>query len=207
MRTLLTDLVQTYDGRQLRSDWIREGFGLDPDAIVVFRGACAVKPEYMVDTEDLEKGRTIVARDMLHFIAEHADGDLQRAVLRQRLLVVCAHEVLDAGRSGQGNRIAAQGQTLTLRRVERLHREGDDLFVGEGERRRKLSVSVATRSRKGTSLIHLGINIDPSGAPVPAVGLKELGVDPRSLAEDVLLRYAVETAAAEHAASKVREAP
>ena len=40
-------------------------------------------------------------------------------------------------------------------------RKGDDLFLGEG----KLSVSIATASPVST-LIHLGVNEDASGAPV-----------------------------------------
>jgi hypothetical protein len=53
-------------------------------------------------------------------------------------------------------------------------------------------------------LIHLGINVDPSGAPVPAVGLAEMGVEPRTLLHDLLSNYAAELASAAHAATKVR---
>ena len=89
--------------------------------------------------------------------------------------------------------------------------EGDDLFVFIDDRAggtpRKLSVSVATRSARGTGLTHLGLNVDPTGAPVPAIGLAELGLDPRPLADDVLRRYAAEIAGVRHALTKVREAP
>jgi hypothetical protein len=54
------------------------------------------------------------------------------------------------------------------------------------------------------SLIHLGINVDPAGAPVPAVGLAEMGIEPRGLLNDVLTRYANELATAAHATTKVR---
>ena len=128
---------------------------------------------------------------MLHFIAEHSDGDLERTALRQRLLVACAREALEEGWHLSG-----------------FARDGDDLFVTHPGERRKLTVSIATRSKsKGTGLVHLGVNVDPGGAPVPAVGLGELRVEPGRLAEDVMARYSRETASAAHAAGKVREAP
>jgi hypothetical protein len=145
----------------------------------------------MIDLEDLEASRTIVAREMVHFIAEHVDGELARTALRQRLLVACARESLEEGWHVSG-----------------LERDGDDLFIAGPGGRRKLSVSIATRSRgRGTGLIHLGINVDPLGAPVSAVGLAELRVDPVRFAEDVMRRYAREIRSARRAAEKVREAP
>ncbi len=191
MRTLVSDLVETYDGSQLRGGWLEAAFALEPDAIAAFTGPCDVAREHMIDLEDLEASRTIVAREMVHFIAEHADGDLARTALRQRLLVACARESLEEGWHVSG-----------------FERDGDDLFIAGPGGRRKLSVSIATRSRgRGTGLIHLGINIDPLGAPVPAVGLAELRVDPARFEEDVLRRYAREIQSARRATEKVREAP
>ncbi|MHC4201210.1 MAG: DUF366 family protein [Planctomycetota bacterium] len=228
MRTLVSDLVETYDGSQLRGGWLESALSLEPDAVAAFTGPCDVAREHMIDLEDLEASRTIVAREMLHFIAEHADGELSRTALRQRLLVTCARESLEEGWHVSG-----------------FERDGDDLFIvrrpittktprtpsepGNGQTtpplgdlgalvvedvgkvspvKRKLSVSIATRSRsRGTGLIHLGINIDPLGAPVPAVGLAELRVDPARFAEDVMRRYAREIQSARRATEKVREAP
>ena len=190
MNTFWSDRRIDYDGSQLRSGWIGESFGLDLDAAAAFVGACDVKPEHMIDLEDLAAKERIVSPDMLHFVIEHADGDPGRQALRQRLFIVCTLESL-----------AASG-------VSGLRRDGDDLFVERaGERARKLSVSVATRSAPGTGLIHAGLNIDPTGAPVPAIGLAELEIDPRALAEDVLRRYAAEIAGVRHAATKVRLCP
>ena len=190
MNTLWSDTRIDYDGSQLRGGWLGETFGLDLDAAAAFTGACDVKPEHMIDLEDLAANERIVAREMLHFIVEHEDCDLERAALRQRLFIVC---VFDA--------ILARG-------VAGLRREGDDLYVEKaGEEPRKLSVSIATRSAAGTGLIHAGLNIDPTGAPVPAIGLAELGMEPRELAEDVLRRYAAETDGARRAAAKVRPCP
>jgi len=191
MHSLFADTTAAYDGSQLSGGWGEERFGIQPDCIAAWTGPCDVAPEHMIDLEDLEAGDTIVAREMLHFIAEHRDGDLARTALRQRLLITCAREALEEGWLVSG-----------------FARDGDDLFVTRPGPRRKLTVSVATRSKaKGTGLIHLGVNIDPEGAPVPAVGLAELRVDPGRFAEDVMTRYVRETASAEHAVGKVREAP
>ena len=191
MRSHLADFSETYDGSQLRGGWVRERFGLEPDCVVAWVGPCAVAREHMIDLEDLEAGDVIRAREMVHFIAEHSDGDLARAALRQRLLVACAREALEEGWHLSG-----------------FAREGDDLYVAHPGGPRKLTVSIATRSGgAGTGLIHLGVNVDPEGAPVPAAGLGELRVDPVRFAEDVMARYARETASAARAVGKVREAP
>ncbi len=185
MHTLIHPGPVTYTGRQLRSHWIFETFGLQGDAIVAFRGPCRVEPTAMVDLADVARGEAIEAAEMLHLIAEHFDRDLHRAVLRQRLLMCIIAERL-ASREG----------------VPALRREGDDLFAAG----RKLSVSIATVSPV-SALIHVGINIDPTGAPVPAVGLAEWDVDPDWLAREVLEAYGAEMAGVDLATWKVRGVP
>jgi hypothetical protein len=170
-----------YTGAELRSGWLRAAFGLEGDAIAAFIGPCDVAPEHMVDLEDLAAGAKIWSRRMLHFIAEHADADLGRAALRQRLLVVVAAECLRA------------------RGCADLRRSGDDLFW-QG---RKLSVSIATTSPT-SGLIHLGLNVVAEGAPVPAAGLSELGVEARDLAQAVMAAYAAEVESIAAAQRKVR---
>ncbi len=182
MHTLRADEPITYTGHQLRSHWIFDTFGLQGDAIVAFRGPCRVELSEMVDLADVAAGQAIEAAEMLHLIAEHFDRDLRRAVLRQRLLMCIIAECL-AGVSG----------------VPPLRREGDDLYAGE----RKFSVSIATVSPV-SALLHVGLNIDPTGAPVPAVGLAEWGVEPERLADELLEAYAGEMAGVELAACKVR---
>ncbi|MGD9497131.1 MAG: DUF366 family protein [Armatimonadota bacterium] len=174
-----------YTGHQLRSHWILETFGLQGDAIVAFRGPCRVELAEMVDVADVVARQPIQAAEMLHLIAEHFDRDLHRAVLRQHLLICVIAEAL-APRPG----------------VPALRRDGDDLFAGE----RKLSVSIATVSPV-SALIHVGLNIDPAGAPVPAVGLAQWGVDADELGAQVLDAYAREIADVQLAACKVRGVP
>ena len=173
-----------YTGRELRSGWIADIAGLEGDAIVAFVGPCEVPLEHMVDMEDVRRGVPIAAAQMLHFLAEHFDTDLARTVLRQRLLVCLAAEILN--------------QT-TMRQIRR---DGDDLFVED----RKLSVSVATGSPTST-LIHLGVNIDPSSAPVPAVGLDELSISAPEIAKQIMAAYIEEMQSCQTAHNKVRRVP
>ena len=172
-----------YTGEQLRSLWIYRTFGVEGDAIAWFAGPCDVSGEALVDQVDAAAKDSIRAARMMHFVVEHFSGDLNHAILRQRLLVCMAAEVLRAEISG-------------LRRV------GDDLFVGE----KKLSVSIATASPV-SNLIHLAVNIDPTGAPVRACGLQEFGVDPWRFAERLVAAYVAETERMAKARCTVRGVP
>ena len=66
-------------------------------------------------------------------------------------------------------------------------------------------MSIATVSPVST-LIHFGINVDPAGAPVPAVGLAELGIDPTSFAPALLDLLDAELEGIAHARAKVAPA-
>ena len=180
--TALIEEPIDYSGLELRSHFIRERTGIETDGLVAFIGGCRVDGEALVDLEDREKGDFIEAERMLHFIGEHFAVGAREMNLRLRLLVAIVRELLEE--------VAA---------VTGIERRGDDLFIGE----RKLSVAIATVSPV-SGLMHLGINIDPSGAPVEAVGLEELGVDPSGLARAVLERYGSECRSIETALRKVR---
>jgi len=172
-----------YTGAELRSLWIYRTFGVEGDAFVWFEGPCHVDGERLVDQVDAATGDSIKAARMLHFIVEHFDGDLNHAVLRQRLLVCFAAELL-------------------ARDVPSFRRVGDDLFSGT----RKLSVSIATVSPVST-LIHFALNIDPTGAPVEACGLEEFGVDPHVFAQRLAAAYCAEADRMEKARCTVRSVP
>jgi hypothetical protein len=169
-----------YTGRELRSGWVRERTGLDGDAAAGFVGPCHVANEHLVDLDDARAGEFIRAASMAHVIAEHPGCPLAEAVLRQRLMVALLGESL--ARAGKP-----------------VRRDGDDLYDGA----RKLTVSIAAPSR-ASSLIHLGINVDPEGAPVPAVGLRELGLDAVTVLRELLGSYAREMETAAHATTKVK---
>jgi len=172
-----------YTGAELRSGWVREQTGLDGDAAAGFVGPCNVPNANLVDLDDVRAGTFIRAASMAHVIAEHPGCALPEAVLRQRLMVAILGELL----AGTG---------------KLARRDGDDLYY-DG---RKLTVSIAAPSSV-SSLIHLGINVDPAGAPVPAIGLREMQIDARPLLSDLLERYARELDTAAYAATKVKTVP
>ncbi|MDH3196650.1 MAG: DUF366 family protein [Candidatus Krumholzibacteria bacterium] len=169
-----------YTGKELRSRWVAETTGLSGDAAAVFFGPCQVATEDLVDLDDARAGATIVAARMAHVIVEHPGCDLEVGVLRQRLLVCLLCEAL-----------VSMGKSV--------RRDGDDAY-SDG---RKLTVSIAAPSA-ASCLIHLGVNIDPRGAPVPAIGLEEMGLRPVELMREVMAAYQREIESAAYAAGKVR---
>ena len=157
--------------------------GLDGDAAAGFVGPCHVATEDLVDLDDAREGEFIRAALMAHVIVEHPLCDLEKAVARQRLLVCLLCEVLGD-------------------RGIRVRRKGDDVFFDS----RKLTVSIAAPG-PACSLIHLGINVDPDGAPVPAAGLGEMRIDPSGLLGELLERYGREIESIRYATTKVRPVP
>jgi hypothetical protein len=181
MKTLFTPDRIDYTGRELRSHWIMERFGLVGDAGVGFIGACSVRGEDLVDLEDRTLGNTVEAERMLHFIVEIFGLGMPGAVFAQRLLCAVAGRIVEHEGNGE------------------VAREGDDLYVGDG----KLSVSVATVSPV-SCLIHLGLNVSDRGVPVKAACLNDLGIAPERLAPMILSGFAGEVAGVREAAQKVR---
>jgi uncharacterized protein len=125
-----------YDGSQISSLWAYNNFGVQDDSVVVFRGACDVKIEHMIDLEDRRANESIRSEDMVSFIIEHFDStDLKLIYARQRLFTAIVREYL----AGIGVQTA---------------REGDDLFL----KGKKLTVSIASTSAVSQK-IHFGINV------------------------------------------------
>ena len=167
-----------YDGTQIQSLWAYRSFGVQGDSIVAFAGGCEVPFSNMVDLEDVRARSRIASPLMLHFIVEHFDLDLEKAVLRQRVLAVVARDLLPAG----------------------VVREGDDLFVSGG----KLSISIATLTPV-SSKIHFGINIERAlDVGVETRALKDLGVEATSYARAVMERFAAEMHGVLDARTRVR---
>ncbi len=155
-----------YTGVELRPLWTLEKSGIYGSVIVSFTGACQVETEKLVDMEDRLAKDFIKSEKMLHFIAEIFGIDLETGVFIQRLFMNHAEK------------------TLLKKGLTRVERVGDDLMVGDA----KLSVSIATKSVHSV-LIHWGINIDPKGAPVKALGLNALNWD-----QVEIMNFAKETA-------------
>ncbi len=180
MTTRLLDEVMTYSGPELRPHYILSRFRIEGSALVAFEGACLVKTDDLVDWEDRLANDHICAARMVHFLGEFFGMGLREGVFLQRLFVAQLEEEL-----------LAHGVTVS--------RDGDDLFVGE----RKMSVSIVTASAVSV-LLHMGVNIDPTGAPVPAIGLAEVGVDVRAFAAGALRRFETEWHSIQRATTKVR---
>lgn len=172
MHTKLIENEIKYTGEELSPHWIYKNFHLQGDAIVCFLGECEVKLTEMVDIEDVINNEPIYSKKMLNFIIEHFNIGLIEGVCRQRLLICTVKEVLEK----------------TLSHSIPIIRSGDDIFVN-GE---KLTVSIATKSPTSI-LIHTGINIDPTGAPVDAIGLNNLKIDDiNAFANQIMLQYSQE---------------
>ncbi|UCF04265.1 MAG: DUF366 family protein [bacterium] len=174
-----------YTGAELRSHIVRELGGIRGDGVIAFVGPCTVEEAALVDLEDAEQENFIRARSMLHFLGEHFLVSLREGNYLLRLFAMIVREGLEELLSGQ-----------------RIVRVGDDLFIDK----RKLSVAIATASPTSV-LFHFGINVDPAGAPVPAVGLVEFGLEAERLARIVLERYRSEIVSVELALRKVRGVP
>lgn len=171
MHTKFIEQELKYTGNELAPHWIYRNFHLQGDAIVAFRGECEVELTEMVDIEDVINDEPIYSKLMLSFIVEHFNIGLIEGVTRQRLLICIIKEALES----------------ELKDVSVI-RNGDDLFVNG----KKLSVSIATKSLTSV-LMHIGINIDPSGAPVDAIGLDFLKIlDIKGFAQNIMLKYSHE---------------
>jgi hypothetical protein len=173
MKTKFIEKETKYTGEELAPHWIYKNFHMQGDSIVAFIGECEVKLTEMVDIEDVINDEPIYSKSMLSFIIEHFNIGLVEGVIRQRLLICIIKEVLE----------------VKLADKFKVIRSGDDIFI-DGK---KLSVSIATKSLTSV-LIHVGLNIDPTGAPVAAIGLsRDLNIlDIKEFSEEVMVKYSQE---------------
>ncbi|MCX7785737.1 MAG: DUF366 family protein [candidate division WOR-3 bacterium] len=160
-----------YTGEQLHSLYAYDNFGIAGDSIIAFIGPCDISLRELVDLEDVKAGKRVYAPRMLHFIAEHFEIDLEKAILRQYLLVDMVKDLLNE-KLGK----------LIVRRV------GTDLFINDA----KITISTATASPV-SSLIHVGINIiGTEEQGTKSKGLSDLNIDPVTFAQELLDRYTKE---------------
>ena len=182
MKTKFLETEIKYEGFQLSPHWIYKNFHIQGDATVAFVGECDVKLNEMVDIEDVINNEPIYSKLMLSFISEQFNIGLVEGVFRQRLMICIIKEALEK-----------RGFNIT--------RNGDDLFYNG----KKLTVSIATKSATSI-LIHTGINIISSGAPIDASGLTEdMNInDIKDFALEIMEKYADETDDIIMASTKVR---
>lgn len=174
--------VLPYLGPELRPHYILSKFKIEGNALVAFKGPCHVKTDDLVDWEDRLKNDHIKAKEMLHFLGEFFGITLKEGIWIQRLLV-------------------SEVRAFLLSHGVKSNREGDDLFVKD----EKLTVSIVTASPVSV-ILHIGINIDSKGAPVAAVGLKEV-LSPgkiKELIQTILSRFEAEYKSVDRASVKVR---
>ncbi|MBI3540603.1 MAG: DUF366 family protein, partial [Deltaproteobacteria bacterium] len=145
-------------------------------------GSCDVPIEKMVDQVDVKENKPIFSEEMLHFVGEFFDLDLEKTILLGRLLVSLSQ------------------QEINFRNPKaRVIRGGNDLYDMDA----KLSVSIATASPVST-LLHFGINISSQGTPVKTKGLADYEIDPNSFASALLESFKNEYQTFKEARSKVR---
>ena len=180
--------ARTYFGPELRPHFLLTELGLKGHSIGAFIGPCEVKTDHLVDYEDRLANDFIRSKLMLHFIGEFFGIGLQEGVLLQRLFM------------------ATVGQAISAEFGVKVTRDGDDLFWNDS----KLSVSIVTASPV-SKLLHAGINIDASGAPVKAAGLLDLGLKSDEMADrvkrlslSILKSFQEELESVEWACAKVR---
>ncbi len=159
----------TYTGSELSPHWIYQKFDLLGNALVAFIGEAKVELSHMVDIEDVKKKAPIYSPKMLHFVGEWFQDSWEVGILYQHLFVLLLSEALHA------------------KGVKGLSRRGNDLY----QENKKLNVSICTKTLSST-LIHVGINIDTEGTPVPTVGLKNWDIDPKALANSLLNQFSLE---------------
>lgn len=188
IQTLFSEKERSYLGPELRPHFILSEFGLRGSAVVAFQGPCRVETDHLVDWEDRLEGDRIESRLMVHFLGEFFGITLREGVLLQRLLMAQMAE-----------RLGLHLRTQADESRRQVVRSGNDLYWVE----RKLSVSIVTASPVSV-VLHAGVNVDPTGAPVAAVGLNELGVDASDFARGILESFSREMAGVDWACAKVR---
>lgn len=167
MKSLYVKEKIKFTGEQLEPHWTYKNFDILGDSILAFVGPCDLKEEYLVGVDHFKKKTQIKSEMMLHFLVEHFDQDLEKAILRQKLLMSILKDKLNHRLGG-----------------DVFQRWGNDIF----EQDFKLTVSTVTRTPVSTK-IHLGINISSKDVPVKAKGLSDYGIDPDDVAEVVMNQY------------------
>jgi hypothetical protein len=182
----VSEKERAYTGVELRPHFLLAEMGLKGSGVGVFTGPCHVKTEHLVDWEDRLAHDRIEAKQMVHFIGEFFGMTLNEGVLTQRFFMATLAEVINDAFKEQGKDAC-------------VSRTGDDLWF----EKRKLSVSIVTATPVSV-LMHVGINIDPTGAPVPASGLVEMGLKTAQLISAFQERFLKEWADMKWACTKVR---
>jgi hypothetical protein len=167
MKSLFVSEEIKFTGEQLLSHWAYNQFDLLGDNIVGFVGPCELEERYLVGIDHYKKKTQIRSEKMLHFVVEHFDLDLEKTILRQKILVSILKDKLNHRLRG-----------------DVMQRWGDDIYDGDA----KLTISTVARTKVSTK-IHLAINISSRNTPVKTKGLEDYGIDPLDIAQVVMNQY------------------
>lgn len=167
MQFLFVKDVIKFDGSQLEPYWSFESFDIQGDSIIAFIGPCDVAEKYILDIRYRKKKTKIYSENMLHLVIEHFDTDLEKAILRQKLLIAILKDKLN-------HRLGA----------DVVQRWGDDVY----DQDLKLTVSAVLKTKDSTK-IHLGVNISSKNLPVKGKGLEDYHIDPLEIATAVGQQY------------------
>ncbi len=167
MKSLYIKEKIKFTGEQLEAHWAFKEFDILGDSILAFGGPCDLKEKYLVGVDHFKKKTQVKSEMMLHFLVEHFDQDLEKAILRQTLLINILKDKLNHRLGG-----------------DIFQRWGNDIF----EEDFKLTISTVTKTSISTK-IHLGINVSSKDVPVKAKGLSDYGIDPDEIAEVVMNQY------------------
>jgi hypothetical protein len=158
-----------FTGEQFASLFAYDNFNILGDSIIAFIGTCDVSIKEIVDLELAKSGKkTFYCPKMLHFLAEHFEVDMEKAILRSLLLLNIIKDYLN--------------ETLKQTVIKRV---GTELFADDS----RIGFSLASSSPV-SSLIYVGVAIFPAEG---GKGLESYGIDPQGFANEVMERYIKET--------------
>ncbi|MCX7675623.1 MAG: DUF366 family protein [Bdellovibrionaceae bacterium] len=162
----LSAVCEVYDGSQLEVGRNFRQHGLLGSSVIAWIGPCDVAREHMIDGEDWREKKAIQADKMLHFVGELFHVDIVAGILLTRLMASQLAEIVKGIGDSRGSFI----------------RKGDDVYSSDGK---KLNVSIVTQKGHRV-LFHFGINVGAQGAPVPVLGLEDLGISAPQFAAQML---------------------
>jgi len=163
MESVILKEEHPYTGSELSSQFGHMTAGVLGDSVVSWIGPCDVKTEALVDGEDVINNDFIYSESMVHIIAEIFHKDIFFGIWLQRFITMTVKD-------------------LIFRETKKvLKRRGDDLYLDD----KKLNVSIATVSGVST-LVHFGINVISDNTPVKALGLKDLEIEPKAFAQELI---------------------
>ncbi len=197
MECLWLNEKHKYDGSQLQplNNYLKHG--VLGDSVVSWAGACELKPQYIIDGEDLKSEAKIAGDFMLHFILELFQYPLSGAVALQRLMGELLMDQIQKDSDRESMICESENRNFKDFQLKRI---GDDIYRD----RKKLNISVATCSNL-SSLIHFGVNITNKGTPVPTCCLTDFGItDEKKFALDFMETLREEFMGMKRARMKVR---